>query len=293
MIKGNTMKKNYLISIGCILLLSSNLFWAQQAGPIEINPFIGATLDRVERDYFHLFPKIEGFQEALFLLNPDSTLRVNIIYEKDGNFRDTVLNNYKSPRMIQNHIDQFLTNIINNIRSDLKGRFTDVLLIDRSKISGELLIVRQNSVLLYGMSEKSYEDKERVLFNVDNIQKKDINNVYVREKSKTLSIIYPIIGAIVGGIIGYNIANKSEPYRNPNQFYLVSRDAEKKVKSFWGILVGCVIGGLVTLPLAYIFPIETVSETVFEAPFDEEEIVGLRSFARHYNYEPYYLRKIK
>jgi hypothetical protein len=266
-------------------LFGSKFFWAQQEESIEISSFIGEKLDRVERDYFKLFTKIEGFQEAVFYLNPDSTLKVQIVYEKDGYFRDTVLNNYWSPRMIHSHIDQFLISTVKNINNDFKGKVTDVLLIDSTQISGELLSVRQNSVLILGLSKKSYDDKDRVSFNVDNIHESDINNIYFKEKSKTLTIIYPIIGGIAGLIIGYNKQKNSDS--KYDMLY------EEQVKTFGSAILGMVVGMLASIPLMLLLPIEIESETVFEAPFDEDDIEGLRDNARYEYVEPYYLTKIK
>jgi hypothetical protein len=72
------MKKYYITVISFILICSNNFLQAQQEKPILISPFIGTTLDRVERNYFNLLPTIKGFKEAEFYLNPDSSLRVVI-----------------------------------------------------------------------------------------------------------------------------------------------------------------------------------------------------------------------
>ena len=61
-----------LVPIAFIFICVQNL--AQNLGePITVSPFIGEKLDRVERDYFKLFPQFDGFEEAVFYLNPDST----------------------------------------------------------------------------------------------------------------------------------------------------------------------------------------------------------------------------
>ncbi len=59
--------------------------------PIIVSPLIGEKLDRVERDYFGLFPHINGFEEAVFYLNPDSSLMVEIWYRSNSEVRDTII----------------------------------------------------------------------------------------------------------------------------------------------------------------------------------------------------------
>ena len=83
-----------LTTMALLYILNTAVIQAQEE-PIEISPFIGKKLDNVERDYFYLLPKIEGFHEAIFYLNPDSSLKVNIQFKDEGILRDTVLNQYK------------------------------------------------------------------------------------------------------------------------------------------------------------------------------------------------------
>ena len=93
-------QKKYLFQV-FVFVIHTFLVFPQQDEPIEISPYIGEKLDRVERDYFNLFPKIDGFQEAVFYHNPDSTLKVDIAYDNDGERRDTVLNRYRNLWQIQ------------------------------------------------------------------------------------------------------------------------------------------------------------------------------------------------
>jgi hypothetical protein len=244
-------------------------------------------LDRVERDYFKLFPKIEGFKEASFYLNPDSSLKVFITYERDGDLRDTVLTRYESLSKVQTRIDNYLTYYINDIDFRLKGNFTDVVLVDSSKISGELISVKQNSITIYSSTKNAHKNRERVLFNVNNINEKNISSVCFKEKTN-LSWIFPIIGGIAGGIIGYTNAEKIGSNPNFWEAYLhISK--EQFLWTFAGILIGTTVGTIIALVL----PIEIESETEFKTPFIENDIEGLRDHARYKDdEEPYFLRKI-
>ena len=71
--------KTLLVSFLIILSSSENILFSQeQLKPFVISPFIGEKLDRIEEDYFILFPVISDFQEATFYLKSDSSLIVNI-----------------------------------------------------------------------------------------------------------------------------------------------------------------------------------------------------------------------
>jgi hypothetical protein len=58
------------------------LFSQQHNNPFVTSPFIGEKLDRIEENYFHLFPTVTNFQEATFYLNPDSSLTFNLKYKQ-------------------------------------------------------------------------------------------------------------------------------------------------------------------------------------------------------------------
>ena len=51
--------------------LGSKALAQKDITPYAVSPFIGDTLSLEERDYYILFPKIEGFQWAVFYLNSD------------------------------------------------------------------------------------------------------------------------------------------------------------------------------------------------------------------------------
>jgi len=96
-------------------LCKISLTSAQQDPPIEISPFIGTKLDRVERDYFKVLPAIEGFEEAQFYLNPDGSLKAIIKLNKNGVESDTTLERYSSPHQLELLI---VSNILKNITND-------------------------------------------------------------------------------------------------------------------------------------------------------------------------------
>ncbi|MEE9450107.1 MAG: hypothetical protein V3V72_08660, partial [Ignavibacteriaceae bacterium] len=112
--------KKKLFFLVYFLLLSSAILAQEKAKPIIIHPLIGDKLDKVEEEYFKFFPQISGFQEAVFYLNPDSSLRVDIRYQESDAIRDTIINRYRTLRSLQTHIDQIIIISINEIEESYK-----------------------------------------------------------------------------------------------------------------------------------------------------------------------------
>ncbi|MBT8380670.1 MAG: hypothetical protein KJN64_15790 [Ignavibacteria bacterium] len=283
------MKNQKYFILVFVLLVNAPFVFAQQDETIIVSPFIGDELDRVERDYFQLFPKIKGFKEATFFLNSDSTLKVSIVYEKDGDFRDTVLTSYRNLKQVQLHITNFVQFQINDIEKQHRGEFGVYTLADRSEVSGELLSVRRNSIIILNMTQKSYMDNEKNLLTIEKIEEDDLNKIHFKNNKWNLAyIIYPVVGMTAGIIIGGNIGQKSE---DSEYGFLLGIPMKKSTVT--SAMLGGLIGALIALPLAFIFPIEIGSDNIFETPFSKDDIEGLRENARYENEEPYYLQKLK
>jgi len=107
------------ISVSLVLCIASfNFTYAQEIEePIIIHPIIGEKLDRAEEEFFKLFQAIEGFQEARFYLEPDSTLQPHIVYESSGIIKDTILQKHYTVEALRKHIDQILAIEINTTQN--------------------------------------------------------------------------------------------------------------------------------------------------------------------------------
>ena len=152
------MKSNFKL-IFCFLIVSFNsLTLAQEDNkPFIVNSLIGDTLSLEERNYYKLFPQIEGFQLAVFHLNPDSSLNANVKYIKNGIIKDTLIENYKKLKTLNYHI--YARNALENgtlntfyyIKENSKfkkGSEVCAYMNDGRETSGELLSVRKTSILI-------------------------------------------------------------------------------------------------------------------------------------------------
>ena len=274
--------KTYIIFTFFILnIIMIDSLFAQEKESVIISPLIGDKLDRVERDYFKLLPQINGFQEAEFYLNPDSSLNVSIVYEKDQQLRDTVLNNYKSLSRVQNHINQFLTYLIRDIKPASRGKFANVVLVDSSTIHAELMTVSENSLLVYDPEVDLQEKNVLSAYGIKKLNYTEINEIIVEDRNNVSLLIFPLAGATLGMI--YYAANDNDPDPTLDEL------GEKLL----GFIGSTLIGGLIGIALGYLIPIEVESEARFESPIDENDIKGLRENARHSKEIPLYLLKVE
>ena len=66
------MKKVTIFLVGLLLGAYPDFIQSQERlQPFVISPFIGDKLDRVEEEYFKIFPTLTDFQEAVFYINPE------------------------------------------------------------------------------------------------------------------------------------------------------------------------------------------------------------------------------
>ena len=286
------MKNIVSLLFVCLILCSVTLTNAQEEKPIEIRPYIGKKLDRVERDYFHLFPKIEGFQEAEFYLNPDSTLRVDIVYEKNGDIRDTILSQYRNLWQLQNHIEQTIQFYLNDVERQDRGEFTVCTLKDSSTISGELLGVNNKSILIFNMDQNAYDKFQKDLSEIKVINDNEINIITLDDgKWNAAYIIYPVAGMILGGLVGASLEEdtkwKGSISSTTNKIKIAPSP------EFWATVAGALIGSLVGVLLASALPIEVGSDGQYYTPFTTDDIEGIRDASRYEDEVPYYLKIIK
>lgn len=85
-------------------LVTISMMRAQEVRPFVINPIIGDTLDRQERDFYGILQTISGFQHAVFYLNADSSFRVVATILRGGSEQDTVIERYRSLAALREQI---------------------------------------------------------------------------------------------------------------------------------------------------------------------------------------------
>ena len=261
------MKKIFTAILEAMLLLGISI--AQEKEPIITSPIIGEKLDRVERNYFGLFPNINGFEEAVFYMNPDSSLMVEIWYQFNSEIRDTIISRYASLKSFQEHLNQTILTIMKSDEDLGKSSIASIVTSDSNKISGKLLEVSTNTITIFRYELNFREKSQMDSFGFYNIDYSDILEVKLVDVTNIAPFIYPIIGGILGVVIASAIIE-------PN-----NESLEEGRRSGYAIgAIGGLVGGGLGFLLSYAIPINVFSETSFEPPFDDDDINELRNYTK-------------
>ncbi|MBE0571507.1 MAG: hypothetical protein IH618_08185 [Ignavibacteriaceae bacterium] len=251
------------------------------------NPIIGDTLSLDERNFYQLFPQIEGFQSAVFYLNPDSTLNADVKYSDDGVLKDTLIKNYRSLKNLNYHIyardalENGMPERVLNYQAPVysKGAEVSTYMDDGSETSGELLSVRKNSILLLNP-----ECDDRLLNPdcINQIKASEIDRLVVKGNSNViLGVSLGLLASVVVGAIIYQSNYES------SSSWLRGLAAYEKSKT--PIILSSI--GLITLGATIGIFTSTPDEVI--NIYSENDIRGLSSYSRYPKEEPKQLKKIQ
>jgi hypothetical protein len=259
------MKKRVYLSVVLLFVFNTFTVFPQQDEPIIISPLIGEELDRVERDYFHLFPKIDGFEKAVFDLNDDNSLKVNITTFNNNITKDSIIEKYSSIRDMEKHIT---TRIYMDLRDEAGPNFT--VRTGFSRLTEQKMVaLNEQSLFTIDKVNIDQEYKEPSLSSIWETNLNDIHSVIRERESNVWS--YAQTGALIGSGAGLLIGflagkgNKSE-----NEF--LSSEAV-------GILGGVLIGAGIGLVIGAIIGISSTEEEVIIYPHTPEGISTLQSYS--------------
>lgn len=94
----------YVLFLSLFAFLCSSATAQKAPKPVALTPLIGDTLYQADREYYHLLSKLDGFRWAVFYLNPDSSLRVQVNLLRGTTAMDTVIEHYTHLGSIRKHI---------------------------------------------------------------------------------------------------------------------------------------------------------------------------------------------
>ena len=222
------MKK--ILSVLIFLLIQNCSSPQNLSSAITVSPLIGEKLDRIENEYFYkLFPGFEGFEEAIFYINPDSSLVAKVTYEKDNLLKDSTFNYYYDLSTVQKYL-------INKVISDLS--------IDSSNIEKVRLVLNDDSeeiTSLYSITENAVNT-----LSIPNRKVTSYNNNQIRKiviKSGTSVWPYRIAGTLLGIVGGVIIAKSMvNPPKAGTIDEYIGTNLENELAPIGGIIIGSVIG---------------------------------------------------
>ena len=269
------VKSFYLLLYAYQILFAEILIAQSVDSAIVLHPIIGSKLDRVEEEYFKLLPAFNVVNEAVFYLNPDSTLNVWLRYESDGIIEDTLILGYFNYSRLNNYIENRIIDELNDARKVERGEYVSVITpVDST--AGELLTVNNNYITILNLTRDAYKKYNQPPFDARNLGDTDIKKLIVIQENNAARIIYPSILGLGLGITAAVIAKKKIDSEPPKEF-----GEGWDFTPLTHLFLGCIAGGLIGYGLSELLPITVTSMTEYDYPFNEDDIIGLRRKSRY------------
>ncbi len=188
----------------CCLLLTAYcvLSFSQDIQEYATSPRIGAEIDAYEREYFGLFPDIDGFKSAMIFQLSDGQWEFQIAMEYEGEEKDTtVIISYERAwalcDFIENYEDTLLTKPVPN------GEKTKFATKNDTSYYGMILGILDTVLIAWGSSDPynwRHVDSLALVFHYY-----DIDAIIIEKKGKSLE--YALYGCwgmgLIGALIGY------------------------------------------------------------------------------------------
>lgn len=275
--KSFKMKTTFYFLFVLIILLKCIPSLSQESEkPIVLSPSIGDTLSLQERNYYNMFSTIENFQWAVFYLNPDSTVRSEVTYLIDGILSDTVVYIDKKVEYLRLYINARNDpgSIVQQREDNYKGSEIIVLQKNGTETSGNLLSVRQGSILIYNQEC----DDEVIDSNcVDTFNSSEIRKVVISGQSNVgwgvgIGLLLGTAVAVTGIIVGNESSTLDEGMTIGVTFFSI---------------------GVAIAAAGTIIGIASSTPDIVIEPFSEDDIKGLRVYSRYSQGEPDELKKNK
>ena len=265
------MKTTFYFLFVCVLLLNGFPLIAQESEkPFVVSPLIGDTLSLEERNYYKLLPTINEFRWAVFYLNTDSTLNVNVAYQKNNSLQDTLIQNYRNLYSLLIHLNAAENPIQNEDYADNK---VSIIYNNGMEAEGNLFSATSSSLIIYSLEC----DEDDVDINcVTLISNKELEKLKVNSEFNLGRLLYPVVLGIASMIIYKNsLDSEKENLDNMMENFLA------------GFAVG-LGGAVVGFAISYAIPLKISSEEEYSLPLNEDEIEGLSKIARYKDFEPHY-----
>ena len=159
--------------------------------------------------------------------------------------------------------------------------------MDDTKYTGELLGVRDSTILICPKFGASETELVRKIYSVDIIQKRDINLLILRGKKAYLTGM--LAGGLIGGLLGTVIGASADIGDENNNFRIIRISREEAILGSACCLggTGILIGGLLGLTGS------TEDKIIYDSVEPEKiDYEWLKQFCRYIDPEPEYLRNL-
>jgi len=210
--------------------------------PIIISPLIGHRLDPEEREFYNLIENINGFIQAEFFLNQDSSINISVKY-KDESIKDTLIETHWTPDDMRKYL---LTSLLRHINEE--------------DIHEVRIIMNENTVktgYFYSVNESSVNLFDRFSRELTTISSNHIAEIEIESDASLLPYAAggTCIGGLAGGLIGRGAAesddDESEKFFLNIDEKLTSCLGGLAIGALGGLVVGSVIGSQATVTDSY------------------------------------------
>ncbi len=241
------MKKDIILLFIFLLSTSPDCIKCQEKlQQIIVNPFFGDKLDRVEENYFNVFPDFTEFQEAIFYISTDSSLIAKIKFWRNSTLIDTIIIYNNSLAYLQNIIYQrIMTDINQGKAKELKFTSVTDSIFEGLVYSYEKKQIRFIKKGFGGANEGNNEENYLQKLNYFHL-----NTITVKQTGSYLSSIIGTLGFIAGGTIALLLTPKDTKSPYGLNFSLINFIC-KILTFFKGGAIGGVTGYLIGMPIKY------------------------------------------
>ena len=183
------------------------------------------------------------------------------------------LNKYISQFLVMLLVFSFITGEYTFAKKQKKGAWIFVTKVSGKQVSGELLVVKEDSILITYNSSGQWEK----------VELNEILKVRIIKRSKSLLGIGigVVAGALLGGVLGY--ADGNDQYDPNRSMFQLVRTASEKAQ--WGAIGGGLLGGMIGGIVGLIMGIDEKFNLTGEKLIEKKKFLKyLRKYAYDKNY---------
>jgi hypothetical protein len=175
-----------------LFCINDQLHGQEVQKPIRISNSVGDTLDAAERDLYNLFPGVEDYRYAVYILDRDSSLTARVTVAREGGEQVLLFPKYE-------RLGSFLMRI-HKVENDSSrtGRDVKLLLADSTWLIGELLSAGDSAIIIQ-------PDMSSTQQNILLIPRYNIYRITIEGESKILkrALTGTLSGVVIGAALGY------------------------------------------------------------------------------------------
>ena len=201
----------------------------QRDSLIQIYPGLGDTIDLFDREFFNLYPNVEGFQEVSLFLRDNDKIVSKLKLKISNKIADSiVVNSLMALKMVRLSIAKLDDE--NNKKPELEAIIN---LKDEKSIEEQLVMFSKNDLYLISENNVGSEISQS---NALKIPALNVNEINILGQNKTWSHAGwgALVGLAIGGILGFASGD--------DETGLVQFQSEEKALGL-GLVFG-IIGGL-------------------------------------------------